>query len=199
MTDYRVRVSVRNARLLRAIEQAGHRPGAPFAAAVGISYAMALLPYLNLTRSPLNREGLLRECAWALCDYLGASPSDLWSDDQLQPLKRNHATFELDAERVQALISRRDRDDDPERSASRAQVTRLLQVAMDRLTTREAQVLQGRFFDDLTLEEIGQRLGVTKERIRQAEFKALRKLRSDCRVTEPLAGMADVLGGTGDA
>ena len=43
MSDYRVRISVRNARLLRAIERAGHRPGAPFAAAVGISYYGALL------------------------------------------------------------------------------------------------------------------------------------------------------------
>ena len=39
MSDNRVRISVRNARLLRAIERAGHRPGAPFAAAVGISYS----------------------------------------------------------------------------------------------------------------------------------------------------------------
>ena len=30
MSDYRVRISVRNARLLRAIERAGHRPGAPY-------------------------------------------------------------------------------------------------------------------------------------------------------------------------
>ncbi len=199
MTDYRIRISVRNARLLRAIERAGHRPGAPFAAAVGISYACALLPYLNLTRSPLNREGLLRECAWALCGYLGASPFDLWSDDQLQPLERNHSTFEIDAERVQALISRRDPDGDPERFACRAQVKRLLLGAMDRLTTREATVIQGRFFDDLTLEEIGKQLGVTKERVRQAELKALKKLRSDPRVTAPLADFVDLIGDTRDA
>lgn len=199
MTDYRVRISVRNARLLRAIERAGHRPGAQFADAVGISYTVALLPYLNLTRSPLNREGLLRECAWALCDYLGASPSDLWSDEQLRPLKRNHSTFEIDAERVQALVSHRDLDGDPVRFACRVQVTRLLQGAMDRLTTREATVIQGRFFEDLTLDEIGEQLGVTRERVRQTELKALRKLRSDSRVTDPLAGMADVIGGTGNA
>ena len=68
MGDYRVRISVRNARLLRAIEAAGYRPGLAFAQAVGINYNAAVLPYLNLTRSPLNRQGLLRECAWSLCD-----------------------------------------------------------------------------------------------------------------------------------
>ncbi len=68
MSDYRVRVSVRNARLLRAIEQAGHRPGPQFANAVGISYSGALLPYLNLTRSPLTPYQKARRVADALQD-----------------------------------------------------------------------------------------------------------------------------------
>lgn len=113
MSDYRVRVSVRNARLLRAIEQAGHRPGPQFANAVGISYSGALLPYLNLTRSPLTPDGLLRECAWALCDFLQASPSDLWSDAQLQPLQQNYSSVDLDADSVQSLVSGTYTVDDP--------------------------------------------------------------------------------------
>ena len=36
MTDYRVQIKVRNARLLRAIEKAGHQPGPIFAREVGI-------------------------------------------------------------------------------------------------------------------------------------------------------------------
>ena len=121
MSDYRVRISVRNARLLRAIEQAGHRPGAQFANAVGISYSGALLPYLNLTRSPLTPDGLLRECAWALCDFLQASPSDLWSDAQLQPLQQNYSSVDLDADSVQSLVSGTYTVDDPLRLASHAQ------------------------------------------------------------------------------
>jgi len=49
------------------------------------------------------------------------------------------------------------------------------------LTARERRVLQLRFGlrdgHDRTLDEVGQRLGVTRERIRQIENKALRKLR----------------------
>ena len=53
------------------------------------------------------------------------------------------------------------------------------------LTEREARVLQLRFgLQDgrsRTLEEVGREFGVTRERIRQIEAKALRKLRHPTR------------------
>jgi RNA polymerase primary sigma factor len=56
---------------------------------------------------------------------------------------------------------------------------------LDSLTPRERRVLQLRFglIDSrlLTLEEVGKRFGVTRERIRQIEAKALRKLRHPSR------------------
>jgi RNA polymerase sigma factor (sigma-70 family) len=197
MSDYRVRISVRNARLLRAIEQAGHRPGAQFAEEVGISYSGALLPYFNLTRSPLTPDGLLRQCAWALCDFLNASPSDLWSDAQLQPLARNHSSIELDADSVQALVGAAPVD--PLRFATQAQAGRIIQDAIDSLTEREAYVIRERFFSETTLEELSERMEVTRERVRQIEIKALRKLRHVSRIPRELAGIADVIGGSADA
>ena len=178
MSDYRVRISVRNARLLRAIKSAGHRPGPQFADLVGIDYGTVLLPYLNLTRSPLNRGGLIRECAWALCDYLGASPSDLWSDAQMDPLEKNHSSLDRDAARLQALIFGKSSLDDPMRLASHDQ----------------ADVIRERFFGGLTLEEVGEQLGLTRARIRQIEGKALRRLRQ-FYVPPDLAGTADIIGG----
>ena len=54
------------------------------------------------------------------------------------------------------------------------------------LTPREEQILRLRFGiaqrSDYTLEEVGQRFSVTRERIRQIEAKALRKLRTPSRV-----------------
>jgi RNA polymerase primary sigma factor len=54
--------------------------------------------------------------------------------------------------------------------------------ALQRLTPRERQILQLRFGlgegDAQTLDEIGQRFGLTRERIRQLEMKALAKLRA---------------------
>ncbi len=64
---------------------------------------------------------------------------------------------------------------------SRNAMNERLGEALDRLNEREALVLKMRhgLIDDRehTLEEVGQQLGVTRERIRQIENKALRKLK----------------------
>lgn len=60
-----------------------------------------------------------------------------------------------------------------------------LEEALGSLTERESKVLRMRFGLDgskpLTLEEVGKVFGVTRERIRQIESKALRKLRHPSR------------------
>ena len=73
----------------------------------------------------------------------------------------------------------------PNDSASFEGLRRTTQVALEGLTAREAKVLRMRFGIDMntdhTLEEVGKQLNVTRERIRQIEAKALRKLRHHSR------------------
>lgn len=51
-------------------------------------------------------------------------------------------------------------------------------AALSVLSGRERAVLELRFFGDLTLDEVGQRLGFSRERARQLEERSLRKLRT---------------------
>lgn len=73
----------------------------------------------------------------------------------------------------------------PEESASFVLLREHLDGILGTLTDREEKVLRLRFgLDDgrpRTLEEVGQEFGVTRERIRQIEAKALRKLRHPSR------------------
>src|SRR2546428_940893 len=73
----------------------------------------------------------------------------------------------------------------PADAAARALLTEAVEEVLDSLTSRERRVLQLRFgLEDgrqRTLEEVGREFGVTRERIRQIEAKALRKLRHPTR------------------
>ena len=73
----------------------------------------------------------------------------------------------------------------PEQHASYELLKEQLEEVLDTLTDREENVLRLRFgLDDgrtRTLEEVGKVFGVTRERIRQIEAKALRKLRHPSR------------------
>lgn len=69
----------------------------------------------------------------------------------------------------------------PVQSAYQSLLKEKLEEILSTLTPREARVLRLRFgLDDgriYTLEEVGQKFGLTRERIRQIEGKALRRLR----------------------
>lgn len=73
----------------------------------------------------------------------------------------------------------------PDEAASYILLKEQLEEVLETLTPREEKVLRLRFgLDDgrsRTLEEVGQEFGVTRERIRQIEAKALRKLRHPSR------------------
>ncbi len=73
----------------------------------------------------------------------------------------------------------------PSDAASFILLKEQLEEVLETLTPREEKVLRLRFgLDDgrtRTLEEVGQEFGVTRERIRQIEAKALRKLRHPSR------------------
>lgn len=73
----------------------------------------------------------------------------------------------------------------PTDEATREFLRQQMRDILDSLTEREREVLDLRFGltngEGLTLEEVGERLGITRERVRQIENKALRKLRHPTR------------------
>jgi len=105
----------------------------------------------------------------------------------------------IDDETIDDMIASDTRDDyvvpDPADLVERAQLAQAVDRLISSLSTKdrkEERVLRMRFgvgvHEALTLDEIGMRFGVTRERIRQIESKAIRKLRQPDRL-EPFARM----------
>jgi RNA polymerase primary sigma factor len=83
----------------------------------------------------------------------------------------------------------------PVEEATNLGLSETVKDVLSGLTPREAKVLRMRFGIDLntdhTLEEVGKQFDVTRERIRQIEAKALRKLRHPSR-SEQLRSFLDL-------
>jgi RNA polymerase sigma factor (sigma-70 family) len=75
---------------------------------------------------------------------------------------------------------------DPEEVVVKHEMHGVVAEMLDSLTPREAKVLRMRFgidtAADMSLEEVGTCFGVTRERIRQIEAKAIRKLKHPQRI-----------------
>jgi RNA polymerase primary sigma factor len=85
----------------------------------------------------------------------------------------------------------------PDSRVSQENLTEELEKILDSLRPRERDVLKLRFGlndgNKRTLEEIGQLFGVSRERVRQIETRALNKLRKMCRNNRNIKGLKNYL------
>lgn len=186
--DYRVRFTVRNNRILTAIEAAGYKTQAAFARAIGLN-AGTLNDLVAMRKAPIGLSGEFTAEAKAVMEALGACPTDLWSEKQMTTtLRKNSGGFEIDQVQVQALLESQVEAmmlPDPCDALEQKELADRVNEQLETLTPRERSVISQRFGigckSESTLEEVGQRFGVASERVRQIEAKALRKLRHPTR------------------
>ena len=180
MKEFRLKVSVRNNLLLSAIEAQGYTSVAEFerACEIGIGRINNLVA---MREAPISTSGEFSKNAKLVMEVLGAAPTDLWTEQQLTiKLKTNSGERAIDADIVQHLLEQKDRTDylpSPEDSLLAAETSAIVNEVLGTLKPREKDVLQQRFVNDSTLQEVGNHHGLSKERIRSIEGKALRKLR----------------------
>ena len=170
MTDYAVKVTVRNGRILSLMKKEGFETLTALATAAGVSYTY-LVDTVGLKRKPLGKGGDWTDAALKISIALKVPPEDLWSDAQQDmKLEQNSTEVFMDEAQVAGILSGHDM------SRAIAMKNDVL-AAIGHLRPREQQVIKGRFLEDKSLEEVGAEMQVGRERIRQIEAKALRKMK----------------------
>ena len=193
---YRVKFTVRNNLLLTVIEEAGYKSVARFARELGYGPG-DLQELVSLRKSPINRNGEFSDMARKIMEVLGAAPHDLWTTEQLtMNLHKNSmeqvvsTKFLLDTISMKSVLGGNvlqlegDTYEDvetPEQNQIKKELKERVESSLDSLTPQQAKVLRMRFGigggPELTLEQVADIFKISRERIRQIEAKALRKLR----------------------
>jgi len=189
VSDYRVKISVSNARIRKAMESAGYTSVLQMCKVKNLPIGNTF-DLVNMKLSPLNKKGEWRKCVLLLADALYSLPDDLFSERQkVVVLKTSTGTkdvTEAELVRLSEQYSWDDRLEDMRDNAAIDQIAHeeaenLVNQVMDAaLTPREKKVLSLVHAPDgvrPTLDSIAKEMDVSRERIRQIEAKALRKLR----------------------
>ncbi|MCS6822615.1 MAG: sigma-70 family RNA polymerase sigma factor [Microscillaceae bacterium] len=166
------------------------------------SILQALAEQSRIVRLPLNRVGSLNKISKTFSDLeqkfeREPSPEELAEVLDLPPaevvdtLKISGRHVSVDAPFVQGEenslldVLENDSEETPDASLMNDSLCREVQRALSTLSAREADVISLYFglnnTTSLTLEEIGEKFSLTRERVRQIKEKAIRRLRHTSR------------------
>ncbi|RLC68494.1 MAG: hypothetical protein DRH97_02960 [Chloroflexi bacterium] len=136
--------------------------------------------------------GELRRSVENICKHFNESPGDLFPRD-ICDIERNEVRKEDIAWLLIGQYTKNEYDIDT------WQLRASLRKIMATLTVREERVLFLRFWEGYTLEEVAEELGFTRERGRQIQGKALRKLRHPTRSIKLKGFVRPYISGVKDA
>ena len=169
-----------NLGLIKAAEKFDETRGFKF-----ISYAVwwirqsilqALAEQSRIVRLPLNQVGSLNKISKAFSKFEQENERRPSPEELADELEREDNSL------LDVLVN----DDSPmaDRSLVNESLAREIDRALSTLTDREKEIIQ-MFFgigqQEMTLEEIGDKFGLTRERVRQIKEKAIRRLRQSNR------------------
>ena len=178
MQDYRVKITIRNERLLSAIEGMGFESVAKFCAEHILNYDQTS-EIIRGKLKPINENGKLNNKVKNLLDILELDIKDAFTPRQLQGFKNTSYEVKVKEKELKQLVN-------PVKNQELKYIEtevqeKISEVLTIRLTPREEKIVRMRFGigmkTDHTLDEISQELNVSKARTGQILAKAIRKLR----------------------
>jgi len=173
MEDFNVKITVRNNRLLQAIRKK-YESVADLSRKMGRSQG-AVNALVAMKVKPINEKGWT-ELASDVAAMVGKEPVEIWPE-HLQDIRLSTSTseFTIDMDGVKQIMS----DNSTEKMIAHSQV---LQQLDTRLTDKQKKVIDMRFKQNMSLEETGKVLGLSRGRVLQIECKSLRMMKYDAKV-----------------
>jgi len=178
MSDYRVRISIRNERLLSAIEKAGYPSARQCSIANGYKdYVIGNL--VSGVIKPLNtKTGKPTKFCKEVLKILGKNIEDCFTPRQLQGFKKSSYQVKVDEKELKQLVSHHKNQGDTLLEADLDR--KITQVLSIRLSAREEKIIRMHYglgrYKEHTIVETAEHIGVSRTRLDQILHKALRKL-----------------------
>ena len=178
MQDYRVKITIRNERLLSAIEGRGFESVAKFCAEHILDYVQTS-EIIRGRLKPINEDGKLNNKVENLLNILELDIKDAFTPRQLQGFKNTSYEIKVKEKELRQLVN-------PIKNQELKYIEtevkeKISEVLAIRLSPREEKVVRMRFGigteTEHTLTEIGQQFGISNSRTGQILAKAIRKLK----------------------
>jgi len=184
--DYVIQFKIKNGPMLSVMRANGMETAAALHRASGVSQS-DIGRYLNLLKSPWTKSDRWSDSILKIARALKVVPEMLFPEQHiLKPLEKNKAEIEMDLEEMEQLTGEMSTDHLLGPTEDDQDTLDLLREKIRTITSREEECLVMRFGLDgnepATLRATAEWFGVSPERVRQIEAKALRKLRNKTRM-----------------
>ena len=193
MSDYRIRVSIRNNRLLKAMEAKGFKSAAQFER----SYLLrkyAMIGLVNGSRPPLNKKGEITPFVKEILDILEINITDAFTEKQLQGFKKNTFTIEAKESQLMQLTSARK---PLEMNLIESDVNKLVKNLLSTLPERYQIAIQMNLFENKPLKDVADILKVSRARAQQIVLKGINRLKTTSNFTKLIeSGAVDLFENT---
>ena len=193
MSDYRIKVSIRNNRLLKAMEAKGFSSAAKFERSYGFrNYAMINL--INGSIPPLDKNGEIKSFVKEILDILEINITDAFTEKQLQGFKKHSFTVEAKESQLLQLVNARK---PLELNLVEKDVNKLIDNLLFSLPKKYEQVIRMNMFENKTPKEIANILGIGRARVGQIILKGIEKLKTHSNFNKLIeSGAVDLFNST---
>ena len=173
MKEARIEIRIKNKPLFDAV-MSQYESMRKFCDALPVPY-VEVSGLMTLRISPYLKDLTLSKTAQKIADHFFSEPEDLFPP-ALYKVKQNKIIVEVGLQNIDyrhaTLITHGTVDKD---------VKDAIEKVLKTLPAREQAVIQRRYWEEKTYQEIGEELRISRSRVQQIEVKALRRLRHPSR------------------